>query len=58
MGPLHQGRLKKLPQTRIVFDLFHVVAAFNRVIDRCATASIARPKTSTRRSTRAPSFCS
>ena len=25
--------VKKVPQTKIVFDLFHVVSAFNRVID-------------------------
>ncbi len=34
MGPLHQGRKKKLPRAKIVFDQFHVVAAFGRVIDK------------------------
>jgi transposase len=45
VGPLHQSRKKKLPKAKIVFDQFHVVAAFGRVIDKIRNSECRKAST-------------
>ena len=41
--PFIKAVKKKLPNAKIVFDLFHVVANFNRVIDKVGNSDYRKP---------------
>ncbi|MBE7444985.1 MAG: transposase [Planctomycetia bacterium] len=38
MGPLYSCSKKHVPHVKIVFDLFHVVSGFDKVIDKVRNA--------------------
>ncbi|MBE7446506.1 MAG: transposase [Planctomycetia bacterium] len=38
MGPLYSCSKKAVPHVKIVFDLFHVVSGFGKVIDKVRNA--------------------